>query len=112
MNEEKLRKKTLFWTRITGISSLIVLLCVLAVTTVLLRYQPRVNTILGNLEQISTELDAGSRELTRTLNSLNNEGLSKMYGTLENIQKIDINKLNQSIDSLYQVVDPLARLFR
>lgn len=111
MNEDKLAKKTLFWMRVTGISSLIVLLCVLAVTVSLLRYQPRVNTILGNLEQISSELDTGSREMTRTLNSLNNEGLKKMYGTLDNIQKIDIEKLNQSIDSLYRVVDPLARLF-
>ena len=112
MNDEKLAGKTLFWMRVTGVSSLIVLLCVLAVTFSLLRYQPRVNTILGNLEQISAELEEGSTELTRTLSSLNNEGLAKMYGTLDNIQKIDIEKLNQSIDSLYRVVDPLAKLFR
>lgn len=114
MEEEalQLQKKALFWTRLTGVCSALILCCMLALTISFLRYQPRVNAILTKLDHVAVELEDGSRELTRTMRSLNEEGLKKIYQTLDNVQKIDIEKLNDSIDSLHRIISPLAKLFQ
>lgn len=111
-NQQKEQKKVLFWTRITGICSALIFICMAVLTLSFVSYQPRINGILGNLEEMTAELEQTGQELTKTLRSLNDQGLNEVYKTLENVQKIDIDRLNESIDSLYQVINPLANLFR
>lgn len=107
-----MEEKKLFWLRVTGISSLLILACMLAITISLLSFQPRIRSLLINLDEITMELNETSREVTKTMRSLNEQGLSEVYETLDNIQKIDIDRLNESIDSLYRIITPLSRLFR
>ena len=103
--------KLLFWSRVTGISSLLAFLCILAVTVALLSFMPQIRDMVSNFEEISMELKDMSTEITKVLRSLNEQGLTEIYGTLDSIQKIDIEKLNGSIDSLYRIIEPLASLF-
>lgn len=111
MNTAENEKKTLFWVRLTGICSLLVMICALVITITFVSYQPEIKGILKRFDTVAAELESGSRELTKTLRSLNEQGLSEMYETLDSIQKIDFERLNESIDSLYRVVNPLANLF-
>lgn len=104
--------KILFWVRITGLCSVLAFACVLTLTVSFMQYRPRIKTVLSNLESVSAELESGSKELTKTLRSLNEQGLVQVYRTLDNIQKINIDRLNESIDSLYNVVNPLSTLFK
>ena len=109
--ELELEKKQLFWSRVTGISSLLAFLCILAVTVSVLSFMPHVGELINNLDEISTELKDTSTEVTKVLRSLNEKGLEEIYGTLDSVQKIDIEKLNESIDSLHRIIEPLASLF-
>ena len=109
--ELELEKKQLFWSRVTGISSLLAFLCILAVAVSVLSFMPHVGELINNLDEISTELKDTSTEVTKVLRSLNEKGLEEIYGTLDSVQKIDIEKLNESIDSLHRIIEPLASLF-
>ena len=106
-----MEEKKLFWLRVTGVCSALILACMLAITVSLLSFQPRIRSLLINLDEITMELNETSREVTKTMRSLNEQGLSEIYGTLDNIQKIDIEKLNESIDSLHRIIEPFASLF-
>ena len=110
--EDEFQKKQLFWSRVTGISSVLGFLCILALTFAALSFIPAASEILHNFEEVSAELKDMSTEITKVLRSLNDQGLSEIYGTLDNIQKIDIQRLNDSNDSLYRIINPLAELFK
>ena len=110
-NVSDTEKKLLFWSRVTGISAMAAALCLMAVAFALISFAPQVRELLAGFEEISAELKDMSTEITRVLRSLNEQGLSEIYGTLDNIQQIDIQRLNDSIDSLYRIIDPLASLF-
>lgn len=104
-------KKLLFWSRVTGISALAAAICIMAAAFALIAIAPQISALLAGFEEISAELRDMSTEITRVLRSLNEQGLSEIYGTLDSIQQIDIQRLNDSIDSLYRIIDPLASLF-
>ena len=57
------------------------------------------------------ELEEASRQLSQALQSLNNEGLQELYAALEQIQKLDMDSLNRSIESLAKIMEPLSRIF-
>lgn len=119
-NTEKTDKKTeksdsdkvLFWARVTGGCAVAIFVCVLILTMTIMSYTPRINSILANLDEISVELEESSRDVSAIMKSMNEEGLGKMYETLDNIQRIDIDKLNDSIDSLYRIINPLSQIFK
>lgn len=119
-NSEKTDKKTeksdsdkvLFWARVTGGCTVAIFACVLILTMTIMSYTPRINSILANLDEISVELEESSRDVSAIMKSMNEEGLGKMYETLDNIQRIDIDKLNDSIDSLYRIINPLSQIFK
>ncbi len=119
-NTEKADKKTgksdsdkvLFWARVTGGCAVAIFACVLILTMTIMSYTPRINSILANLDDISVELEESSRDVSAIMKSMNEEGLGKMYETLDNIQRIDIDKLNDSIDSLYRIINPLSQIFK
>lgn len=119
-NTEKTDKKTkrsnsdriLFWARVTAGCAVAIFACVLILTMTIMSYTPRINSILANLDEISVELEESSRDVSAIMKSMNEEGLGKMYETLDNIQRIDIDKLNDSIDSLYRIINPLSQIFK
>ena len=67
--------------------------------------------ILSHLNSASVELEEASRQLSQALQSLNNEGLQELYAALEQIQKLDMDSLNRSIESLAKIMEPLSRIF-
>ena len=68
--------KILFWTRVTGVSSLLAFLCILALTLSALSFMPKIGSLLSNFDEISAELKDMSTEITRVLRSLNEQGRS------------------------------------
>ena len=101
-------EKMLFWMRVTAI-----LLAVLAgaAAVMLLLNLSQLGEILSHLNSASVELEEASRQLSQALQSLNNEGLQELYAALEQIQKLDMDSLNRSIESLAKIMEPLSRIF-
>ena len=95
-------EKMLFWMRVTGIC--VILLAVLAGAAAVM-------LLLNHLNSASVELEEASRQLSQALQSLNNEGLQELYAALEQIQKLDMDSLNRSIESLAKIMEPLSRIF-
>ena len=104
-------EKMLFWARVIG--GCVILLTILAGAAVvmLLLNLGQLSEILGHLKSASVELEEASRQLNQALQSLNNEGLQELYAALEQIQKLDMDSLNRSIESLAKIMEPLSRLF-
>ena len=90
-----------------------VLLAVLmgAAAVILLLNMGQLSEILSHLESASVELEGASSQLNQVLESLNKEGLQQMYAALEQVQKLDIDSLNRSIESLAKFMEPLSRIF-
>lgn len=144
-NIEKLLKKQLTAMRITMVCAIILVGCFLAITVSIVNLMPKIDAAAAMVETMSVEIENVvksttelEKELTRTISefnevlptlgeaseaiadiseSLSNEGLPKLYETLdqleglEKLQNINIDDLNSAIKSLADVVAPLARLF-
>lgn len=104
-------EKMLFWMRVIGVC--VVLLAVLmgAAAVILLLNMGQLSEILSHLESASVELEEASSQLNQVLESLNKEGLQQMYAALEQVQKLDIDSLNRSIESLAKFMEPLSHIF-
>jgi len=142
---EELMNKQLKTQRITMVASIITAACFMILTIAVLTAVPKINkavsSINGMMEEIQAIVDS-TEELSRVgleavneinkalpalteasdsiasiSKSLEDEGLPKLYQTLENLealkklQNINIEELNGAIKSLHDVVAPLARLF-
>ena len=104
-------EKMLFWMRVTGICAILLAVLAGAAAVMLLLNLSQLGEILSHLNSASVELEEASRQLSQALQSLNNEGLQELYAALEQIQKLDMDSLNRSIESLAKIMGPLARIF-
>ncbi len=94
-------------------------LCCLAILVMVLILMPRVDGIIGqmehtltNLEQVSEELNALDLEgMVDNVDSLVTSGQESLRQTMEKLDTIDMETLNQAIEDLAKVIEPLARLF-
>lgn len=69
--------------------------------------------VLTNLEDVTSEL--AQLEYTKMIDDVNGLVVSSQKGleqTLEKVNSIDIEKLNEAIDGLAKVVEPLTRFFK
>ena len=69
--------------------------------------------VLTNLEDVTNEL--AQVEFTKMIDDVNGLVTSSqqgLEGTLEKINSIDIETLNEAIDGLAKVVEPLAKFFK
>ena len=69
--------------------------------------------VLTNLEDVTNEL--AQVEFTKMIDDVNGLVTSSqqgLEGTLEKINSIDIESLNEAIDGLAKVVEPLAKFFK
>lgn len=69
--------------------------------------------VLTNLEDVTSEL--AQLEYTKMIDDVNGLVASSQEGleqTLEKVNSIDIEKLNEAIDGLAKVVEPLTRFFK
>lgn len=110
---------------VVAICSVVICLCMGVITYSVISVMPKIggildtaqeaatsaNTVIGDVEKLLPELEATAKGLSEISDSIQNEGLTKLYESLDNLNKIDINTLNESIQSLHDVVQPMARLF-
>jgi type II secretory pathway component PulF len=99
--------------------TVIAALCCLAAVVMILTVLPRVNGIitqmehtLTNLEQISEELNALDMEgMISNVDTLVTSGQESLKQTMEKLDTIDLETMNQAIKDLAKIIEPLARLF-
>ena len=92
---------------------LIIVICLAAYVV------PKVNTVynstmvsLNNLEYLTTELkEADLGGTVANINTLTIQATDDMSRTVERIDKVDLEKLNEAIDNLNETVKPMAEFF-
>lgn len=92
---------------------LIIVICMVAYVV------PKVNTIydstmvsLNNLEYLTTELkEADLGGTVANINTLTIQATDDMSRTVERIDSVDLEKLNEAIDNLNETVKPMAEFF-
>ena len=112
-NEEQTRllKKQLFYMRIHPAASLFL---TAALLFVIIRVLPGLTQALDQANMVLA--DAGEaiedlQEVSRNVNELVNSGSLAVGQTMEKIEQMDIEQLNEAISDLNRVIEPLAEFF-
>ena len=71
-----------------------------------------INKVVKQIDDALPAFISASDDISSIAASLNEEGLPKLYEDLDKLSRLDIESLNNSIRSLYDVIEPLAQLFR
>lgn len=111
--------------RVTAICSVLICLCMIVITLAIVNMVPQITNALGqvetlagsanqavtDIEKIIPELEQSAKSMTEISRSITTDGLPKLYESLDNLNKVDVETLNESIKGLSDVVSPLAKLF-
>ena len=105
--------------RLQMIFAAVAALCCAVVLVAIMLYVPRLNGVISqmehtltNLEQITEELNALDLEgMVSNVDALVTTGQESLKQTMEKLDTIDMETLNQAIKDLAKVIEPLARLF-
>ena len=126
---EKLDKSNRQQVRYARLQSLLLVftaLCFLALVLLIAKLMPQLQdfaleangllgqaeTVLTNLEQVTTELaEIEFVEMIDDVDALVTTSQAGLEEALEKVNSIDIKKLNEAIDGLSKVVEPLTKLF-
>lgn len=123
---EKTNRKQLRMARLQCIFSLLAAVCCGAVLLVVLNILPQVDTVmnqldtvmdqtqtvLGNLEKTTAQLAAVDLEsMVTDVDTLVVTGQQSLEQTMDKLNSIDIKTLNQAIEDLAAVVEPMAKFF-
>ena len=90
-----------------------------AMAVMVFRLMPQVNGLLGQLEVVLTDLEQVGRNLAAldlesmvtNMDSLAVYAQESLQQTMEKLNTIDIETLNQAIQDLAKVIEPLAKFF-
>ena len=122
---EKTNRRQLRYMRLQSILAVLAALCFVAL--VVGRVMPRLSgfadeaeNLLAQAEVVLTNLEEVTQELTEVeftamvedVDSLVSSSQAGLEETLEKVNSIDIEKLNEAIDGLAKVVEPLAKFFK
>ena len=80
---------------------------------------PKVNTIynstmvtLANMEKITNDLNEANLSGTvKNINDLTLQATGDLHNTMEKLNSVDLETLNDSIQRLHDIIEPLAKLF-
>ena len=122
---QKNQKKQTGLLRLIMVFNLIICVCMVVVTVSVVNVMPQVSSALKEVETLASgasgaindvealipDLQQTSKELGTISTSISSDGLPKLYESLDNLNKLDMETLNQSIADLAAVIDPLARFF-
>lgn len=104
--EEYIKKQYLV-SKITAICSVCMLLIILTAAALvvprMMRTFEAVDNAIAKLDKVVEELD----EVTAVIGP----GMESLQTAAEGLQQIDFSQLNEAVESLKDVVDPLSRLF-
>ena len=113
---EENSRKQLVWTRIQSIFSIITGVCCVAALVQILRVLPQLeqlilhtDVVLSNLEAITQQLTAlDLSEMVANINELVATSQTGVEEALQKINEINFEALNQAVEDLAAVVQPLA----
>ncbi len=104
----------------SALSALIMAVILIIVIGLASYIVPKVDTIytstmksLNNLEALTTELNEA--HLSETINNINNLTLNAtgdLSKAMSKLNSIDLETLNQSIQDLHDIIEPMAKLFK
>ncbi|MDD3430380.1 MAG: hypothetical protein PHG02_10300 [Oscillospiraceae bacterium] len=107
--QTKYIKKQTTYAKISAVACVGVFAVAVAACVILI---PQITTALSDLKIITAQLSQTDwKTMFENINTLISTSQNGMEETLQNIQKIDIDGLNQAIQDLQAVVAPLAKLF-
>ena len=122
---EKQSRRQLLFTKILCLLCVIMLICTLvltlsitgAVKEILTIAQPlqrmadQAGTVMANLDTVAQDLaDADLGSMVESVNTLAADSQSASTEAMEKLDTIDIDTLNQAIQDLADVVEPLAKV--
>ena len=124
---DKSNRQQVKYARIQSLIAILAALCFLAFAVVVGRLVPQIaafaaeadklleqaQVVLTNMEQVTEELaQVEFAEMIEDVDELVNSSQAGLEETMEKMNSIDIEKLNEAIDGLSKVVEPLARFFK
>ena len=124
---EESSRKQLLYTRIQCIAAVLAVACFAGIYFLIKDFLPQISaiiteipgvvaqmeTVLGNLEVVTTELAAVDFEgMIQGVNTLVATGQIGLEETVSKLNDIDFEALNKAINNLSQVVEPLAKFFK
>lgn len=124
---EKSNRQQLRYARLQSILAVLAALCFIGLVVVvgsivpeLMDFASEAESLLGQAEVVLTNLEDVTNELAQVeftkmiddVNGLVTSSQQGLEGTLEKINSIDIESLNEAIDGLAKVVEPLAKFFK
>lgn len=105
--------------------SLVLVVCAVVLVSMVYRLMPQVNailgqvdtvlaqsqTVMGNLEQTSRQLASVDLEsMVSNIDTLVLSGQQSLEQSMEKLNGIDLEALNQAIEDLRKAIEPLAKL--
>ena len=121
---EASNRKQLLYTRIQCIAALVAVACFAGVYFLIRDFLPQISAIiteipgvvaqmesvLGNLEVVTTELTTGDfAGMIEGVNALVATGQAGLEETVTKLNAIDFEALNQAIEDLAAVIEPMAK---
>ena len=113
----KYQKLSFVMSALSAVIMAIILIIVIGLASYIV---PKVDTIynstmknLNNLEELTTELNEA--HLSETVNNINNLTLNAtgdLSKAMSKLNSIDLETLNQSIQDLHDIIEPMAKLFK
>ena len=81
---------------------------------------PQINTVASQMQTVLSDLEQATRQLSvmdftgmvEGVNTLVATGQAGLAETVNKLNSIDFEALNKAIDTLTQVIDPLAKFFK
>lgn len=123
---DSIEKKRLFWTRVTALATVSLLVVVLA-TIVGMAIQwnalqedfEHLNSMVDTMNDLADNLTAVSKQLSqiewedlaRNINQTAEKAQAGMDAAITAIDSLDIATLNEAITALRDIIEPLARFF-
>lgn len=91
----------------------------IAICVMVWQLMPQVNVLLGQLETVLADLEQTARKLAAldlesmvsNMDSLAVYAQDSLHQTMEKLDTIDFETLNQAIEDLAQVIEPVAKFF-
>ena len=104
-------KMTKIMTVCTAVIAVVLLLTVVVVVPKLMETLSQVDVTLKEVETLSATVNEELPQLIENVNQIMGNENSGLTEAIENFNNFDIEGLNEAINSLKSVVEPLAKLF-
>lgn len=124
---DKSNRQQVRYARLQSILAVLAALCFIGLVVVvgsivpeLMDFASEAESLLGQAEVVLTNLEDVTNELAQVeftkmiddVNGLVTSSQQGLEGTLEKVNSIDIETLNEAIDGLAKVVEPLTKFFK